>query len=98
MRRRNSDHCGGESMATEYFDDKFEEEEGRGRKGRGGRVLLIALLLLLVVLAVFFVEDWHQLIGIAIKPDNIPITALLPLVIFFTWLGLKQARANDRLA
>src|SRR2546421_1349322 len=84
-------------MATEYFDDRFDEDEEGGRKGRGGRILLIALLLLLVVLAAFFVEDWHQLISIAIKPDNIPITALLPLVIFFTWLGLKQARDNDRL-
>ena len=41
--------------------------------------------------------DLHQLWKIAATPDNIPITALLGLVPFYTWYGLKQARANDRL-
>jgi hypothetical protein len=41
--------------------------------------------------------DWHQLWEIAAAPDNIPITALLFLVPFFTWYGLRQAFANDRL-
>jgi hypothetical protein len=30
-------------------------------------------------------------------PDNIPIVAMLLLVPFFTWLGVRQAVANDRL-
>ncbi|MCZ6484384.1 MAG: cytochrome C, partial [Acidobacteria bacterium] len=30
-------------------------------------------------------------------PDNVPIVALLFLVPFFTWYGLRQALANDRL-
>ncbi len=41
--------------------------------------------------------DWKQLWTIATTPDNIPITALLPLVIFYSVLAYRQARANDRL-
>jgi hypothetical protein len=41
--------------------------------------------------------DIHQLWEIATTPDNIPITALLGLVPFYTWYGLRQAHANDRL-
>ena len=31
------------------------------------------------------------------KPDNIPIIGMLLLVLFFTWIGLKQAVRHDRL-
>lgn len=41
--------------------------------------------------------DWHQLIEITTLPDNIPIVAMLFLIPFFTWLGFKQAKENDRL-
>jgi hypothetical protein len=41
--------------------------------------------------------DWHQLWEIASAPDNIPIVALLFLVPFYTWYGLRQALENDRL-
>jgi hypothetical protein len=41
--------------------------------------------------------DWHQLWTIASAPDNVPIVALLFMVPFFTWLGFRQAIANDRL-
>ena len=41
--------------------------------------------------------DWHQLWKIVSAPDNVPIVGMLFLMPFFTWLGLKQARANDRL-
>ncbi|MBI2816673.1 MAG: cytochrome C [Acidobacteria bacterium] len=41
--------------------------------------------------------DWHQLWSILSTPDNVPITALLFLVPFYTWYGLRQAFANDRL-
>jgi len=41
--------------------------------------------------------DWHQLWEIAAAPDNIPIVALLFLVPFYTWYGLRQALENDRL-
>jgi hypothetical protein len=34
---------------------------------------------------------------IVTKPDNIPIVAMLILVIFFTWLGMRQAFKNDKL-
>ena len=54
----------------------------------------------LIVLAVIWalnVHDWHQLWKISSAPDNVPIVAMLFLVPFFTWLGIKQAVANDRL-
>ena len=41
--------------------------------------------------------DWAQLWEIAVTPDNVPITALLFLVPFYAWYGLRQAFANDRL-
>lgn len=43
------------------------------------------------------VKDWNQLWKISSAPDNVPIVAMLFLVPFFTWLGIKQAVANDRL-
>ncbi|HKQ99128.1 MAG TPA: hypothetical protein VJT09_00565 [Pyrinomonadaceae bacterium] len=68
-----------------------------GFKLTTGRIVLLALLLLLVLYIFFVVEDWHQLWVIASAPDNVPIVALIPLVAFFTWLGVKQARDNDQL-
>jgi hypothetical protein len=57
------------------------------------------LIVLVVVAAIlgFMMQDRHQLWVIASAPDNIPIVAMLFLVPFFTWLGIKQAIANDRL-
>ena len=42
-------------------------------------------------------EGLQQFLQILIKPDNIPIVFMLVLVLFFTWVGLKQALRNDRL-
>jgi hypothetical protein len=39
----------------------------------------------------------HNFLEIVTKPDNIPIVAMLILVIFFTWIGLRQAFQNDKL-
>lgn len=41
--------------------------------------------------------DWAQLWEIVSLPDNVPIVALLILVPFFMWYGLRQATATDRL-
>jgi hypothetical protein len=41
--------------------------------------------------------DWHQLWKIVSAADNVPIVGLLFLVPFFTWLGIRQSLANDRL-
>ncbi len=41
--------------------------------------------------------DWAQLWEILSLPDNIPIIGLMVLVPFYTWYGLRQAFANDRL-
>ena len=38
-----------------------------------------------------------QFLDILLKPDNIPIAGMLILVLFFTWVGFKQALRNDRL-
>ena len=39
----------------------------------------------------------QNFLEIVTKPDNIPIVAMLILVIFFTWIGLRQAFHNDKL-
>jgi hypothetical protein len=41
--------------------------------------------------------DWAQLWEIISLPDNIPILGVMFLVPFYTWYGLRQAFANDRL-
>src|SRR5205809_1277398 len=41
--------------------------------------------------------DLHQLWTIVSLPDNVPIVLLLFVVPFYTWYGLRQSFANDRL-
>jgi Cytochrome b(C-terminal)/b6/petD len=41
--------------------------------------------------------DWVQLWEIASAPDNVPIVALVVLVPFYAWYGLRQSFANDHL-
>ena len=55
------------------------------------------VVIVLLGLFIYSVEDWHQLWKVASAADNIPIVAMLFLVPFFTWLGIKQALANDNL-
>lgn len=43
------------------------------------------------------ISGWANFLAILTKPDNIPIVAMLLLVLFFTWLGLRQGFKNDRL-
>src|SRR6266545_852375 len=62
-----------------------------------GKLITLGVVVLLLVLAIFFVQDWRQLWTISSAPDNVPIVAMLFLVPFFTWLGIKQSKANDRL-
>ena len=57
----------------------------------------MVVAVILVGLWAFNVQDWHQLWTISSAPDNIPIVAMLFLVPFFTWMGIRQAVANDRL-
>jgi hypothetical protein len=42
-------------------------------------------------------SGWQNILEIATKPDNIPIVGMLVLVIFFTWLGLREAFKHDKL-
>ena len=42
-------------------------------------------------------SGWHNFLEIVTNPDNIPIVAMLILVIFFTWLGLREAFKHDKL-
>ncbi len=39
----------------------------------------------------------QNFLEILTKPDNIPIVGMLLLVLFFTWIGLRQAFKNDKL-
>ncbi len=55
------------------------------------------VVLLLILLAFFGLGLTDpDFAAIATKPDNIPITALMFVVIFFLWFAMKQARANDQ--
>ncbi|MDT5156508.1 MAG: hypothetical protein QOC99_3044 [Acidobacteriota bacterium] len=71
--------------------------EGRSRFRLTRGMILLAVGVLLIVVWALRVQDWHQLWTISSAADNIPIVAMIPLVAFFTWLGLKQSRDNDRL-
>ena len=73
------------------------EGQGRGRFRLSRSIILLAALAVVIVVWAFNVSDWHQLWSITSAPDNIPIVALIPLVAFFTWLGLRQSRRNDEL-
>ena len=39
----------------------------------------------------------QNFLEIVTKPDNIPIVGMLFLVIFFSWVGLRQGFKNDKL-
>ena len=39
----------------------------------------------------------QNILAIVTKPDNIPIVGMLILVIFFTWLGLREGFKHDKL-
>ncbi len=39
----------------------------------------------------------QQFLEILTVPDNIPIMGMMLLVMFFTYVALKQARRNDQL-
>ena len=43
------------------------------------------------------ISAWQQFVSIIGKPDNMPVAGALLLVIFFTWVAMKQALHNDRL-
>ncbi len=62
-----------------------------------GKLITLGIVIILIALAAWSVQDWHQLWVISSAPDNVPIVAMLFLVPFFTWLGIKQSIANDRL-
>ncbi|HVG32539.1 MAG TPA: hypothetical protein VM911_05640 [Pyrinomonadaceae bacterium] len=61
------------------------------------KLALIVAGVIALGLYIWWVQDWHQIWTITSAPDNVPIVAMLFLVPFFTWYGIKQARDNDRL-
>src|SRR5437870_13895669 len=62
------------------------------------RTKVIGLIVVIGLLGLFIysVQDWHQLWKIASAPDNVPIVAMVFLVPFFTWNGIRLAVVNDR--
>ncbi|MGB7925512.1 MAG: hypothetical protein WCF57_19900 [Pyrinomonadaceae bacterium] len=71
--------------------------EERNSKRSPVKMVLVVVALIALGLIVWSVDDWGQLWKITSAPDNVPIVGMLFLVPFFTWLGIKQARENDRL-
>ncbi|RMF25381.1 MAG: hypothetical protein D6760_01160 [Deltaproteobacteria bacterium] len=51
----------------------------------------------LVLATVQPLSGWQQFVSIISKPDNMPVAGALLLVLFFTWVALRQARRHDRL-
>jgi len=43
------------------------------------------------------ITGFQQFVTILIQPDNIPIMGMMFLVLYFTYIALKQARRNDQL-
>jgi hypothetical protein len=43
------------------------------------------------------VTGLQQFVHILTQADNIPIMGMMLLVLFFTFVGFRQARRNDRL-
>jgi hypothetical protein len=39
----------------------------------------------------------QQFVSIMFQPDNIPIVGMMFLVVWFTYLGFREARKNDQL-
>lgn len=54
----------------------------------------IILLVIMVAFYLFGIIDANFRL-IVFKPDNVPIVGLIFLVLFFTWLSMKQAVEND---
>jgi hypothetical protein len=44
-----------------------------------------------------FYQGLENLLEIVGKGDNMPIAGLIPIIIFFTWLALREAFRHDRL-
>ena len=44
-----------------------------------------------------FHEGFENLMEIVGKGDNMPIAGLIPIIIFFTWLAMREAFRHDRL-
>ena len=42
-------------------------------------------------------SGFHNFMEIVTKPDNIPIVAMLFLVLYFFWLSIKMGLENDKL-
>ena len=55
------------------------------------------LLVALSALPQEFHEGFENLMEIVGKGDNMPIAGLIPIIIFFTWLALREAFRHDRL-
>ncbi|MGB8412559.1 MAG: hypothetical protein WCE23_07010 [Candidatus Binatus sp.] len=43
------------------------------------------------------ISGFQQFLQILTVPDNIPIIAMMILVMFFTYIALNQGRRNDQL-
>jgi hypothetical protein len=57
----------------------------------------MALMLVVDALPQDFHEGLENLLEIVGKGDNMPIAGLIPIIIFFTWLALREAFRHDRL-
>ena len=57
---------------------------------------LLAMTVVTISFFIFGLGDYNFK-SIVLKPDNVPISGLILLLIFFTWLSMSQAYKNDAL-
>jgi undecaprenyl pyrophosphate phosphatase UppP len=53
---------------------------------------LMVVTIALMIIGIVASENFSAII---LKPDNIPIAAMLVIIEFFTWVAFKQAAQND---
>ena len=69
---------------------------GRAVKG-GEQTVVMATVLISAAAGSHNMTAWGQFVEIISKPDNMPVAGALLLVVFFTWVSLREALHNDRL-
>ena len=58
---------------------------------------MIPTIVLSAATATHKMTAWGQFVEIISKPDNMPVAGALLLVVFFTWVSMREALHNDRL-
>ena len=97
-----SDHRSARGYRTErVFCPAGRVGSATARLAGAALLLYISLMVTMLMARGVLPEDFHKglenLLEIVGKGDNMPIAGLIPIIIFFTWLALREAFRHDRL-